>query len=851
MYQPTSKLQKLIVSRADKVFKGALIAPNIPPKKLYGAQSAITGGMEDIKDILVVQDQTVLGSATDGVVCTDSWIYIKPMFQDRFCCAYTDIYDIQYVAKSLRMFDKVELSLKGGKSYTVDCAPYIDPINFVEWLKDVVEQAEHDDEYDTEYLDDNSGEEEQEEQFEFTDVEAEDLPTTEQNHSARTQNLSAMEQDWDAASENDSYDSEDEPENAPENDSEDDSEDVHHNRQTSSRHSNLPAKVESNNKAKRNNKQYPQLPKPQLPDGLTPDLFILLTKEYKYGLKDSYGAPDIPERKLNGAVSGITDNEAKPDEILFVADDTIFGGGDVGLAGTQDSLFFKESFELSIRIDWLDIKDVYLKQTGKSADDQQIILSLKNGNELWIPKFIGIFRDINKVAIWLKAVVDVAHYENLKAHALGEDNAPKSVLKSLEQMPRESQYIYMQIISNYMLADDGKITPREAGLLYSLLSRISLTAKDRYNLRIYQSSPDMREDTQDLVNKLNANLSRVSQQYILNSLVKDMVNIHVQAYSEQNVYLGNSSSSAQDDDSYLHDPFIMRFARANGIEDQQLKFIKQVIDADNKIFDDNVDDEGLNSALSSLAATAGAVGVPLAALYFSGSVVGLSAAGISSGLAALGLGGLFGLSSMATGLGAMILIGLGANKGIKKLTGQDERDKRARKQALLFAVNRQLTKSINLLAEDVNTFTQELSKQIKKAQALEQDVFAKEQVLSELLARIEALSTFSSGNELLVQDSRIVETKAYRQNLPINLDIEKLRAITDEPTKQQIFENILALYDQREVTEDGKVVTRYILKDDLICDEAEFLSTALDKLGYYDLSGVAKGGLASIKSLWN
>lgn len=841
MYEPTSKLQKLIVSRADKVFKGALIAPNIPSQKLYGAQSAITEGSAHIEDILVVQDQTVLGSATNGVVCTDSWIYINPIFQRRFYCEYTNINSIQYVAKSLRKFDKVKIRLIDGKCYTVDCYPYIDPINFVEWLKDVVEQAKHDNIYGTEYLDDNSVEEEQEEEFDFTDVEAEDLPNTEQNHSARTQNQSAMEQDWADESENDSYESEDDLED----DSEDAPEEDLHNRQSYSRHSHLPVKAE------RNNRKYLQVPKPQLPDGLTPDLFILLTKEYKYGLKDSYGAPDIPERKLNGAVSGITDNEAKPDDILFVADDTIFGGGDVGLAGTQDSLFFKESFELSIRIDWLEIKDVYLKQTGKSADDQQIILSLKDGHEVWIPKFIGIFRDINKVALWLKAVVDVAHYEDSKSHALGEDNAPKIVLKSLEQMPRESQYIYMQIISNYMLADDGKITPREAGLLYSLLSRISLTAKDRYNLRIYQSSPDMREDTQDLVNKLNANLSRVSQQYILNSLVKDMVNIHVQAYSEQNVYLGNSSSSAQDDDSYLHDPFIMRFARANGIEDEQLKFIKQVIDADNKIFDDNVDDEGLNSALSSLAATAGAVGVPLAALYFSGSVVGLSAAGISSGLAALGLGGLFGLSSMATGLGAMILIGLGANKGIKKLTGQDERDKRARKQALLFAVNRQLTKSINLLAEDVNTFTQELSKQIKKAQALEQDVFAKEQVLSELLARIEALSTFSSGNELLVQDSRIVETKAYRQNLPINLDIDKLRAITDEPTKQQIFENIIALYDQREVTEDGKVVTRYILKDDLICDEAEFLSTALDKLGYYDLSGVAKGGLASIKSLWN
>ncbi|MDP4086135.1 MAG: hypothetical protein Q8934_16155 [Bacillota bacterium] len=70
-----------------------------------------------------------------------------------------------------------------------------------------------------------------------------------------------------------------------------------------------------------------------------------------------------------------------------------------------------------------------------------------------------------------------------------------------------------------------------------------------------------------------------------------------------------------------------------------------------------------------MAAKAGAVGVPMAAIYFSGSVIGLDATGITSELAALGMGGILGLSGIVTGIGAALLIGVGAYKGIKKVTG--------------------------------------------------------------------------------------------------------------------------------------------------------------------------------------
>jgi len=70
--------------------------------------------------------------------------------------------------------------------------------------------------------------------------------------------------------------------------------------------------------------------------------------------------------------------------------------------------------------------------------------------------------------------------------------------------------------------------------------------------------------------------------------------------------------------------------------------------------------------------------VPLGAVYLSGSVVGISAAGMTSGLATLGFGGALGLSSMATDIGAAVILGVVAYRGVKKFTqsATEEGDKR-------------------------------------------------------------------------------------------------------------------------------------------------------------------------------
>ena len=50
--------------------------------------------------------------------------------------------------------------------------------------------------------------------------------------------------------------------------------------------------------------------------------------------------PNIPQRKLKGAVEGISNSRAKPEEVIAVLDTTLFGSCDNGVAFTTRAMYF-------------------------------------------------------------------------------------------------------------------------------------------------------------------------------------------------------------------------------------------------------------------------------------------------------------------------------------------------------------------------------------------------------------------------------------------------------------------------------------------------------------------------------
>lgn len=120
---------------------------------------------------------------------------------------------------------------------------------------------------------------------------------------------------------------------------------------------------------------------------------------------------------------------------------------------------------------------------------------------------------------------------------------------------------------------------------------------------------------------------------------------------------------------------IEKAKRTLRVSDDQIteiyNFVKEVRRIRERGLDDNLAADAMKRAASGLTG----VGVPIAAVYFSGAVVGFSAAGITSGLAALGLG-----LGMVPGIGVAILVGTVTTIGISKLLdvgGKKKKEKMA------------------------------------------------------------------------------------------------------------------------------------------------------------------------------
>ena len=134
-----------------------------------------------------------------------------------------------------------------------------------------------------------------------------------------------------------------------------------------------------------------------------------------------------------------------------------------------------------------------------------------------------------------------------------------------------------------------------------------------------------------------------------------------------------------------------------GVNGAQRAAMERYAEEMRRIRERGIDDSHTADALKTAASGMTAVGVPIAVVY-SGSVVGLSAAGITSGLAALGLG-----LGMIPGIGVAILIGTAAFVGLNYLfdTGnerkkEEHRNERERKAQLAIE---NLQETINHLIE--------------------------------------------------------------------------------------------------------------------------------------------------------
>lgn len=541
-----------------------------------------------------------------------------------------------------------------------------------------------------------------------------------------------------------------------------------------------------------------------------------------------YIAPDIPEKKLNNAILSIAEG-VNPQYVLAIIDTTLFGSAKEGIVFLGDRLFVRNTFEKTTMFNFSDILEAeYVceessKDNGKVVKSEKVLLKLNDGIEqkLSLPS-IGI--KFEELANFINGIINEG----------GEEKVFETTSQTLplSDMDNGVKSAYINIICNYAYSDDDVIDAKEYAEIVSLIVRIDYNAKDRLSLRSYMCDKDNIEDTKSLIEYLSANVPDGCSDIVKKSLMKDIIYIYK---------LKNHM------DQWKNDRFILELQNELNINDEQIELIISVIKNDENILNERKNDSDIVKSMKDIGAKAGAVGVPLAAVYFSGSVLGMSAAGLTSGLATLGMGGLLGFSSMFTGIGVVALIGVGTYKGIKKVTGLSDLENNKQRELMLQEIIKNSQKSLNYLIEDVNEISKQLIEEINKG--MEAGIKIKK--LSKLLAMM------SNGAKETSSKINYAEAEAIIAKLPKHLDKARFEELTNEPTKEKLRSFVLSCYIEKEITVENSDNTSQVKKVLELDDKQEFkildqLHSVLESIGYMNIKDATLATAKSAaKSLFN
>jgi hypothetical protein len=523
-----------------------------------------------------------------------------------------------------------------------------------------------------------------------------------------------------------------------------------------------------------------------------------------------YVTPEIPEKKLNNAIKAFNCEDVYK-SILAIYDDTIFGSAKEGLVFTGEKMIHHKYGEfLYSNLNSVEyIKNVTIDDKGKEKKDEFIVIETKNNKHTLEYGLTGI--DKKKFAEFLNKII--TEFDDYK-----EENQ----LITISEMPDRLKISYLKIIVNMTFVDDQDIDEKELAELFLLMTRLELSRESRFEIRAYitEISINNIESIERLLEIIKDNSEVSHYQSLMISLAKDLINIY---FSTKNTTERSFT-------------FLEEHKDLLGLSDDEINLAYDTVENDHKFLKDNLDDSAIEKHVKELAAKAAAAGTPLAAVYISGSVIGMSASGITSGLATLGMG-----MGMTGGLAVIGIIGVLSYKGVKYLTGANELDKYKTRDLMLHDIIKQTHKTISQIIDDVNYIVQKLNDTIlNHAEQTE-----KIKKLTQMIAQ------FQGALKSVDSKSNIYQNSANRLQCPKVLDDQRLKTLTSQPTKKPLYDFIIVNYELKIIKMDNNQVEKLILKEDINTEILEKMSEifkvidyfAMDKIIASKVTGALKGFL--------
>jgi len=533
-----------------------------------------------------------------------------------------------------------------------------------------------------------------------------------------------------------------------------------------------------------------------------------------------YIRPEIPEDKFNNAIKSFKCEDFH-DSILALYDSTKFGSGKEGLIFTGKKMIYNNGnvieFEYE-KIESVKYNSELVKGMFGKSDLYTYLIIVMNNKEYKIDKLDGLlpsqyFR-FDELEKFLNTII--TEFDDYK-----EENQ----LTPLSEMSDKLKISYLKIIINMTFIDDEKIDEKELAELFLLMIRLELNKDTRFKVRAYitEISKENIQSIESLLDIIKNESEDSNYKSIMISLAKDMINIY---FSTKNTI--NRDFQYLNDNKHLFE-----------LSESEIELAYDTVENDYKLLKEDLDDDTIKKNAKELASKAAAAGVPLAAVYISGSVIGMSAAGITSGLATLGMG-----MGMTGGLAVIGIIGVLSYKGVKNLTGANELDKYKTRELMLHDVIKQTRKTISLIIDDVNYIVQKLNTTELSQKELESD---NENIKKLLISKnaenkkLRKILNSSQGALTIVNNkSNQYQNSINRLHSPRILDVERLKSLTDEPTQKPLYDFIIVNYEEKFMIEDGNKIKAMVLKENIQTEILDKMSDIFKRLGYFDMDNILK-----------
>lgn len=275
--------------------------------------------------------------------------------------------------------------------------------------------------------------------------------------------------------------------------------------------------------------------------------------------------------------------------------------------------------------------------------------------------------------------------------------------KNIEVQFTEDQLINLYGIQFAIAYADGELDKDELRKIFEMMDYSGFSLVGKNKVQAYLFEPPIIDN-------------------LINGMMNDISEMKYTAYMNAiEVAISN------DDISEIQEIELNKIKEAFNINDIQANKMREFAIKAKEIAERGIDDKYATDALKSGVAGLGAVGVPIAAVYFSGSIIGLSAAGITGGLSAVGLGlGMIPGIGVAIVLGATIFIGLTKffDVGGKKKKRKHQLQKERRAQLVI----QNLQNTINMLLDRI----EKLEEKTKDVQANKEAIKKLQEVLKSL-----------------------------------------------------------------------------------------------------------------------